>query len=332
MKRLSNIFVWMAAVGGSVLLVSCLKNSSQTFDFSTVGSSVDQLTSINYLNTNANGGQTLANQNCYFMIPRWDSTYTALDSVQLEMGGSTVGKDVTVTIGLDTAGFNAFNTSNGGGYTLLPSNFYTIDTPTGVIPAGQHFGEIYFHFNLKGFDTTKQYILPLKITDAQGTLISANFGSIMYEIVPGNQYMGLYHSVGQRTSSTNVYTINDQKYVYDLSGVERVLAMNGSVFPTSGGHSITPPSNYVPNVTVTNAADQVIYLAIGQQMDLTVNSGNSVTVSNDYLYGFGIFTYTFVSGTSSYNPSTHTFTLSYGFTDPYSGDTSVVSEVMTRER
>jgi hypothetical protein len=63
-----------------------------------------------------------------------------------------------------------------------------------------------------------------------------------------------------------------------------------------------------------------------------VNPGNTVTVSNDNVYGFGIFTYTLVSGTSTYDPANHAFTLSYGFTDPFSGDTSVVTEVMTRIR
>ncbi len=65
-------------------------------------------------------------------------------------------------------------------------------------------------------------------------------------------------------------------------------------------------------------------------MDLVVNPDNSVTVTNDTLYGFGKDTYVLKSGNSTYNPTTHVFNLSYGFIDPYSGDSSVVSEVMTR--
>jgi hypothetical protein len=66
-------------------------------------------------------------------------------------------------------------------------------------------------------------------------------------------------------------------------------------------------------------------------MDMIVNPDNSVTITNDTLYGFGkLTTYLLNSGPSNYNPTSHVFTLSYGFKDPYSGDSAVVSEVMTR--
>ena len=311
---------------GILLLSSCLKKNPNTFDFNTVGGSFDQLCSINYLNTGVNGGTTLANQNCYFMTLRTDSTYQTKDSVQLELGGSTISRNVTVTIGVDTAAFNTFNTNNGGGFSLLPAADYTIPNGSAVMTAGSRAANVYLQFNTKLIDFTKKYILPISITDAQGNTISGNFGTVLYEIVPGNQYMGLYHSVGERVQNNVTYTIDDIKYLYDFSGITTV---QGS-FPTAGGHNVSLPQAPVPNAVVADCADQAIYLAVGEQMDLTVNTGNTVSVSNDNLYGFGIFTYTLVSGTSTYDPTAHVFNLSYGFKDPFSGDTSVVTEVLTR--
>lgn len=325
MKRLYYI---LCSAAGLFLLPSCLKDNPGTGNLNTVGGSFDQLTSINYLNTGVNGGVTLANQNCYFMTLRVDSTYQAEDSVQIELGGATISRNVTVTVGVDTAAFNTFNSANGGGFALLPSADYTIPTPGVVMAAGSRAANVYIQFNTKLIDFTKKYILPLAITDAQGNIISGNYGVIMYEIVPGNQYMGLYQSVGKRVENNVTYTIDDSKYLYDFSGI---TAVQGS-FPTAGGHGVTVPGAFVPNAVVADCADQAIYLAVGEQMDLTVNAGNAVTVSNDNLYGFGIFTYTLVSGSSSYDPASHAFTLSYGFVDPFSGDTSVVTEVMTRIR
>jgi hypothetical protein len=322
MKKLILIFGALALL----TLPSCLKDNPNSFNFNSVGTSFDQLASINDLNTGVNGGATLANQNCYFMTVRVDSTYEATDSVQIEEGGTAVSGNVSVTIGLDTTDFNTFNAANGGGFELLPAADYSIPTPTTVMKSGSREANVYLQFNTKLIDFSKKYILPLIITNAGNNAISGNFGAVMYEVVPGNQYMGLYHSVGQRVQSNVTYTIDDAKYLYDFSGI---TAVQGS-FPTAGGHGVTVPSAFVSNAVVLDCADQAVYLGIGEQMDLTVNPGNSVTVSNDNLYGFGIFTYTLVPGTSTYDPVNHVFTLSYGFTDPFSGDTSVVSEVLTR--
>jgi hypothetical protein len=318
--------------GLSVLVIlalgSCMKDNPATFDFNTAGSSFSQLNSSNMLNTTVNGGATVANVNSYFMILRADSSYQANDSFQIELGGTAISRDVTVTIGLDTTGFNSFNSSNGGGYQMLPASDYTFHSNSTVMPAGSRAASINIGFNTRLIDFSKPYILPIIIKDAQGYAISGNFGSVMYRIVPGNQFMGLYQSTGQRVMGGNTYTIKDLKYLYDLSGITSV---QGS-YPTAGGHGVTVPAVFVPGAVVANAADQSIYLAVGQQMDLTVNPDNSVTVSNDNLYGFGIFTYTLIPGPSTYDAASHVFNLNYGFRDPFSGDTSVVKEVIKRVR
>jgi Domain of unknown function (DUF1735)/Domain of unknown function (DUF4361) len=309
-----------------LFLSSCLKDSPVTTDFSVVQPVIEQLNSPNFSYSSANGGQLAANQNSYFMQVRVDSTGSAPDSVVVNIAGSTISKDVTVTIAIDTAAFNTFNAGNGGTYVMVPPAAYTIASLKGTIKAGTQQVGIPITFNTRLMDFTQSYILPISITDAQGYGISGNYGTTLYAVVEANQYMGLYRSVGQRQMGAYTYSINDLKTMYDVSSI---IVWNGG-FPTANAPTL--PSAFVPGVVVTNCADQTVYLSIGEQMDLTVNPDNSVTVSNDNIYGFGATVYTLSSGPSTYNPSTHVFTLSYGFVDPVSGDSATVSEVITRVR
>jgi len=257
------------------------------------------------------------------MQVRVDSSHVAQDSITVDIGGPVTNKDVKVTLGVDTANFNKFNAANGGKYSILPSATYSwTNGNSGVIKAGAVQAVIYLTFKTDQIDLTKNYILPIAITDASGETISGDYGSTMYTIIPGNQYSGLYLSVGQKTIGSVTVKINDLKYLYDISAF---YVAQGS-FPTSS----KGPAALVPNAVVGNCADQSVYMSIGEQMDLFVNPDNSVTVTNDNLYGFGKQTYLLNSGGSSYDPVKHVFTLSYGFIDPYSKDSAVVSEVMTR--
>jgi hypothetical protein len=283
---------------------------------------IEQLNSQNYITTANNAG---ANTYPYFMQVRVDSTHIGMDSITVNIGGPLIGKDVTVTMGIDTADFNTFNTLNSNKYSILPASTYSWTNGNSVvIKANTQSSQIYLTFKTNLIDFTHSYILPIIITNAGGETISGNYGATMYTIIPGNQYIGLYHSVGQRViqGTTTVATIDDLKYLYDISAF---YVSQGS-FPTSS----YGPTGLVPNAVVANCADQSVYTSIGEQMDLFVNPDNSVTVTNDTLYGFGKDTYLLHSGSSSYDPVKHVFTLSYGFVDPFSGDSSVVSEVMTR--
>jgi hypothetical protein len=319
MKKIKYII----PVGLTFLASACLKDDPQSTNFGTVKPVIEQLNAPNFLNANTAGG---ANQYAYWMQLRVDSTYTATDSVTVDVGGPMIGSNVTVTFGVDTVTFNEFNAGNGGGYQLLPAADYTwTNGNSTVIKGGTGIAQCYLTFNTKLIDFTQNYVLPIAITDASGQTISGNYGTTMYTIVAGNQYMGLYQSVGQRVMGENTYTINDLKQAYDLSDI---YALQGG-FPTAGPNG---PTGFVPNTVVANCADQTVYLSIGEQMDLTVNPDNSVTVTNDNLYGFGKQTYALNSGASTWDPVKHVFTLSYGFVDPYSGDSSVVTEVMTRIR
>jgi hypothetical protein len=323
MKKIKQYILLLLGVSLVSSISSCLKDTASTVNFAVSQPVIEQLTGSNYFNGTANGNQELANQNSYFLPVRIDSTGSFTDSIIINVAGTLINKDVEVTIGIDNTAFTNFNSNNSGVYTSLPSSGFTISNPTVTIKAGQRSVNAYITFNSTQINFGNNNILPISITSVTGGIgISGNYGTIMYAIVPANQYAGLYSTTGQRTEGSNVYSISGVKYLYDYSGITEVQGG----FPTAR----TGPTGFVTNAVVADCADQTIYLAFGEQMDLTVNPDNSVIVSNDFLYEFGVFTFSLVSGSSNYVPSSHTFNLSYGFIDPSNGDSSVVSETLTR--
>jgi hypothetical protein len=309
---------------------SCLKDLPATADFSVSKPVIEQLNSSNFFNLAVNNGSDAANLNSYFMELRVDSSGAAIDSVTINVAGTLIANDVTVNLGTDANAFSNFNAANGDTLLMLPANTYTITTPQVTIKANTRNVIAYIKFNTTLIDFTKTYYLPLSITSVagaglSGNGISANYGTVLYALVPGNKYMGLYQSVGARLFNGFTFGINDAKYLFDLSGI----CAYQHQFPTAYG----APSKFLPNLVVANCADQTIYLSIGQQMDLHINPlTDSVKVTDDNVYYFGVELYNLVSGPSYYDEANHTFHLSYGYVDPYSGDSATISETLTRVR
>src|SRR5882757_4448164 len=211
-----NIFSLTTTAVAALCLGACLKSAPGTTDFNTVKPVIEQLNSQNYLTTAPNAG---ANTYPFFMQVRVDSTHLAMDSITVDVGGQPLGKDVKVTLGVDMVNFNTFNAANGGKYSILPPDAYTWTNGNSiVIKAGTTGSQIYLTFKTNLIDFTQSYILPIAITDAGGQTISQNYGSTMYTIIPGNQYSGLYRSVGKKVMGSTTVTINDLKYLYDISG------------------------------------------------------------------------------------------------------------------
>jgi len=99
--------------------------------------------------------------------------------------------DLTVTIAIDDAKRVSFNTGSTTQYTALPAGTYTFPKTTAVIKAGSRLANFTISFDPTKIDPTKNYMLPISITDAQGQAISGNFGTIYYHMI-GNPIAGNY--------------------------------------------------------------------------------------------------------------------------------------------
>ncbi|HEV2353138.1 MAG TPA: DUF1735 domain-containing protein [Puia sp.] len=159
MKRKNHIAKgWPLMAGLAVLsmfsLSSCLKSGPYNYNFSGVGASVD----LPLAAANGNG-----------VVPFTFGAGANTFPVYADLASpSTLSKATTVTLMVDSAYLNSYNSNNGTAYTLLPDSDYTINTLNLTIPAGQRLDSAQVTFNIAKVDTSSaiSYVLPISISSA----------------------------------------------------------------------------------------------------------------------------------------------------------------------
>ncbi len=187
MKLYSKI---VATALTAVSLSSCLKDTPNT-DFSGIQPVVEISTS--FLNKTPNAPTAgLA----YFS----SATVSTADTLPVD-GTFTINlaaktpmtHDITVTYGVNDAARTAYNAANPSGtqYDQMPDSVFDFPTTSGVIHAGYNLDSVGITFFPKKMDPTKNYMLPISVTDAQGVTISGNFNTIYFHTI-GNPIAGAY--------------------------------------------------------------------------------------------------------------------------------------------
>jgi hypothetical protein len=151
-----------------VLLSACLKDKPAV-DFSTVG------TIIEILPVNGGGLENFGGAELNF-----DATET-IDSAAIVLNIASpepLNNTLTITMEVNDGIRNAYNSSNIVQYDPFPDSLYSFPTTSAIIPAGKHLDTLQVYFYPSKIDTTKNYMLPVSIKDAQGQTISGNFGTI----------------------------------------------------------------------------------------------------------------------------------------------------------
>ncbi len=153
-----------------VPLSSCLKDTPAV-DFTTVGTIIEILP--------PNGGG-LENFNAALL----EFDYTEpLFSADIDLNIASpkpLTTAVTITVSVNDALRAAYNQANGTEYEQMPDSVFSLPLSTTTIPAGNRLDTIRVLFYPKKIDSTKSYMLPVSISDAQGHTISGNFGSIYF--------------------------------------------------------------------------------------------------------------------------------------------------------
>jgi hypothetical protein len=274
---------------------SCVKTSPYYTDFSDLHPIAELYT----------GGPTINNA--------WIATQAAPTDYTVEVNlasPNAASAPIVVTLELDTARFSELNDSVGNLYTLLPDSVYTVPSWKVTIDKGEHLAAFHIEVSSSKLNGMYVYILPLKITDASGITISANFGYGYWQVGRGNNYVGLYHSVGYKNDVGVITNINQDKYLYYAD--------------TTGGA-------YPPNTVIAQAGDDVTYLDYGIAMDLTVDPvSDTVLVTSDPNQGARGKIPLFNNGTCVYDPVNKVFTLNYAYVNAY-GNTDSLHEVLTWE-
>jgi len=139
-----------------------------------------------------------SNENFYLLAVDDSDADTTVDFVPVTL--ATAGPapvDVHVTVALDDALIDAYNTAHGTAYEPAPAAQYTILNAEVTIPAGSNTGFLKVRFKPSDF-IGHDYAFGLKITSIKetGFTISGNLNAGVAAITIKNQYDGLYNAVG----------------------------------------------------------------------------------------------------------------------------------------
>ena len=180
--KASGIFLSVIILLGA--LDSCVKNRNlSATDFSQIQPAVELITAVQTSNTPETSKSITIDT---VMGPLIDT-----ERLYVNYAGLTKApKDITVTLAVDPAGLAAAGSS----YVMLSPNAYTFN-PTVTIRSGQQFAyvDIYIKRSLINFNVSPA--LAVKITDAQGVVISANYHNYIFYFTPAVQtsrYEGVY--------------------------------------------------------------------------------------------------------------------------------------------
>lgn len=205
MKKISFLFYSILII--SALFTSCVKDRNVGPDFSTTKPVLELRTPISNIAGLANFSKAVIGN--------------LADTVQFYVNlasDNTLDQDLNVTIGVDADRVNTYNgdTNNAVKYELLPDSAYTIIKTAGIISKGQRIDSFQVAFFKDKIDGSKNYMLPIEVTDGNGVLISENQGVIWFHAI-GNPIAGTYQQEWLRWNATDTTGDPDFDDIYTTS-------------------------------------------------------------------------------------------------------------------
>lgn len=174
----------------SASLTSCLKKGDMNVDIEKTTSTIMELQFIE------NGsGSTINSGLNYFAggaltYPSSETSATAHYNISLA-GPVTLGGDLKVTVGVDESKRLDYFSKDSIEYEIMPDSLYDFVSTTATVKAGERIAPMEITFYPSKIDPTRSYILPVTITDAEGKLVSGNYGTIYFHVI-GNPLAGAY--------------------------------------------------------------------------------------------------------------------------------------------
>jgi hypothetical protein len=279
MKKFLYVIV-AASLTGS--LSSCLNDDEHYVDFKNVGAVAEIPSSAFY---------GLQDTRSYLKVT------AVTDSFDVNIASpNPPSQDIQVTVSVDEAALNAFNTQNGTTFKVLPASSYQLLTPTVTVKAGSRLAPVSFRLNTTSLSFTDTYAIPFVIKSAtNGVVVSSNYGTKILAIVPRNNYEGTYQSTGSFNHPTaGVRAINRTK---TLSSIDETTSQ--TEYADLGGSST---------------------------MWLKINPDNTVTIIPKGTSAAA----TVQTGVNTYDPATRTFTLNYRYAG--AGGDRIITEKLQRTR
>lgn len=162
--------IYLSLLALVILLTACLKDKPAV-DFSTVG------TNIEILPVNGGGLEDFDVAELKF------DAAESLDSAAIVLNIASpnpLNTNLTVSLAVNDNMRVTYNAANTIQYDAFPDSLYSFPVTSVTIKAGKHLDTLQVYFYPSKIDTTKNYMLPMSIHDAQGQGISDNFGTIYF--------------------------------------------------------------------------------------------------------------------------------------------------------
>jgi hypothetical protein len=213
-----------------------------------------------------------------------DTTYFHLNYAATDVAPS----DQVVTIAIDDAAIDAYNSANGTDYAKFPDSIYSFTTTTVTIPKGANYssGVPLIMFPSK-INLLKDYMLPISITAGPaGATVSTNFKTIYYHLI-GNPIAGIYNWDWTRwnnstpTGPTSGGAVGGSAVLAPISGTQ-VEVPSGYYIGPRYEITFTDSSGVLTNFAATFNTDDIATMKGG---GVTISSGptfDSVNVAAGY--------------------------------------------------
>jgi hypothetical protein len=214
MKKISFFLSSLIITG--MLFTSCVKDRNVGPDFSSTDPVLELRTPISNIAGLANFGRAVIGN-----LPDTEQFYVNLASAY------SLDHDISVTIAVDASQIDTYNADDANvlKYELLPDSDYAILKTAGTIVKGQRVDSFQVAFFKDKIDGTKNYMLPVSITDGSGVLISGNQSTIWFHAIgnplAGNWYQSFYrwNDVPDTTGPPNSTVFEDE-----LTGINPINA------------------------------------------------------------------------------------------------------------
>jgi hypothetical protein len=203
--------------------------------------------------TNNSTGGTLVNSGVrYFgaetlLLNPAEANDTLTFAVTLQ-GTSSYDKDINVTIATPADALDDVN--DGLTYAFMPTNGYNLLSTSGVIPKGKTYAEFQVVFHPNVIDLTKNFMLPITVSNDAGLTVSSNYGYIYYHII-GNALAGAYTWKYRRYNSADTTAAT----AGTANGVAIFAPKDATTIETSGGYASTVGLNAPYIITFTKNDD-----------------------------------------------------------------------------
>jgi hypothetical protein len=275
MKKISIFAAFLA-----FCLSGCLKDTPNV-DFSTVKPTVEIINS---------GLGYFASSALIF------STDTLTVPIPVNLASvNTLNKDLTITLAVDNSALTNYNGMGGLQYELMGDSSYSFPTKTVTIPAGKRLDTVWVTFYGHTLDPTKNYMLPISITDGDGIDLTGNFNTMYFHAI-GNPIAGSYGELWTRWNATDTTGAPTYDHL-DVGPVTFSPESPTEISVVSGGTgdqdfiSFTNNGGVLSDFSVSFHDDQIASLGI------TITSGPVLLLADPISGAYNVyFTYNNSSG------------------------------------